>query len=334
MQLYEYICINIILIYKRKYIFNVFLVLSLLIINTYKYEYTCLNCINEEKRQLCSICKNNIIFKGIRIYNDDDTLNEIINKNKSISRYGDGEFKFIFGRTIGFQKYNKEMSQRLLDILNSKEKNLLIGINAPYKLKNLDRFNQHAKEYYTAWFNRFKFKLAKILKNKVYYSSTITRFYMDLKSKKGVPNYIKKLKKIWEQRDIVIIEGEKSRLGIGNNLFNNTKSIQRIICPVTNAFNHYSEIINIVKNNVNKNKLILIALGPTATILAFDLYKIGYHAIDVGHVDIEYEWFLRNAKRKISIKNKYVNERRGRQKRFTKVRDENYYRQIIAKVLD
>ena len=137
----------------------------------------------------------------------------------------------------------------------SKEKNLLIGINAPYKPKNIDRLNQPARDYYTNWFKNFGFKLAKILKNHEYYSSTITRFYMDLKSKKGVPNYIKKLKKVWDQREVVIIEGEKSRLGVGNDLFDNMKSIERIICPTMNAFNKYKEIINTIKKKVKKNKL-------------------------------------------------------------------------------
>ena len=50
---------------------------------------------------------------------------------------------------------------------------------------------------------------------------------------------IKKLKTLWSGRDVVIIEGEKSRLGIGNNLFDNMKSIQRIICPVINAFKFF-----------------------------------------------------------------------------------------------
>ena len=131
---------------------------------------------------------------------------------------------------------------------------------------------------------------------------------------------------------MVIIEGEKSRLGVGNDLFDNMKSIERIICPTMNAFNKYKEIINTIKKKVKKNKLILIALGPTATILAYDLYKLGYRAIDIGHIDIEYEWFLRKAKTKIPIKNKYVNERRGRKNKFTKVKDKNYYHQIIAQI--
>ena len=58
-----------------------------------------------------------------------------------------------------------------------------------------------------------------INKNKKYYSGTISRFYLAYKDKTNIPKYIKKLKKIWEQKDILIIEGEKSRLGIGNDLF-------------------------------------------------------------------------------------------------------------------
>jgi hypothetical protein len=86
------------------------------------------------------------------------------------------------------------------------------------------------KDYYRNFLESYKLPILNIInKNKTYYSSTLTRFYIDYKSKKGVPNYIKKLKKIWENKDVVIIEVEKTRLGIGNNLFNNTKSIKRII---------------------------------------------------------------------------------------------------------
>ena len=94
---------------------------------------------------------------------------------------------------------------------------------------------------------------------------------------------------------------------MGNDLFNNTKSIKRILCPAVNAFNVYQKIINQVKK-IDKSNLILLALGPTSTVLAYDLDKLGYRAIDVGHIDIEYEWFLRNATKKIQINNKYVIE--------------------------
>ena len=299
---------------KNKFHFIIVLIILIYIIKSFKYEHFCLECINEIKSDKCNNCKINAIFRNIKIYDEDETLDEIIYKNKSISRYGDGEFKLVLG--------------------SSKEKKLLVGINLPYKLKNLNRLNPFVKNLYKEWFQSYKFKLAKILKNRKYYSSTISRFYIDLKSKKRVKKYIKKLKMIWDHKEIVIIEGEQSRLGIGNDLFNNTISIQRILCPILNAFNRYKEIINTIKNKVNKNKLILIALGPTATVLSYDLYKLGYQAIDIGHADIEYEWYLRKVKTKIPIKNKYVNERRKSQKKITKIADKNYYRQIIAKIYD
>ena len=188
------------------------------------------------------------------------------------------------------------------------------------------------KDYYRNFLESYKFPILNIInKNKTYYSSTLTRFYIDYKSKKGVQNYIKKLKKIWENKDVVIIEGEKSRIGIGNNLLNNTKSIKRIICPAYNAFDKYNIIINTVVNNVKKNKLILISLGPTATLLSYDLYKFGYQALDIGHIDIEYEWYIRKVKKKIKIENKCVLEVSGNDS-YSIIKDKSYYDEIIKRI--
>ena len=40
------------------------------------------------------------------------------------------------------------------------------------------------------------------------------------------------MKGIWEGRDIIFIEGEKSRLGVGNDLFDNAQSIHRILSGI------------------------------------------------------------------------------------------------------
>ena len=136
-----------------------------------------------------------------------------------------------------------------------------------------------------------------------------------------------------DKKDVLTTEDEKSRIGIGNDLFDNMKSISRIICPSVNAFKIYNKILNEILK-IDKNKLILIALGPTATILAYDLYKNGYHAIDIGHVDIEYEWYLRNSTSKIKIEGKFVNEVKEGNMRIKKIKDKKYYNQIIKKILN
>ena len=300
-------------------IFNIILIIYSYYYKNYQY---CNNCVNlfEYNHSHCFKCSNELIFKGLKIKSSLFTLNKIINNNSSISRIGDGEFILIFGKNIGFQKYNQTLAKRLIQILNSNEKNLLIGINLPYKEKDLHFFKKYIINYYKKFFYKYKFKIAKILnKQKIYYSALITRFYIDYNynNNKNIKKYIEKLKIIWDKKNVLIIEGEESRLGIGNDLFNNIKSIKRIICPKKNSFSVYDKIINETLK-VTKKRLILIALGPTATILAYDLYKLGYQAIDVGHIDIEYEWYLRKAKDRIRIEYKFVNEAKNGKKNIKK----------------
>ena len=122
----------------------------------------------------------------------------------------------------------------------------------------------------------------------------ITKFYLKLKDVSKLPKYISNLRKIWGGRDVLMIEGEISRQGIGNDLFDNVNSMKRIICPERHSFSVYGQILSAVLE-FDKNILVLISLGPTATVLAYDLSKLGYQAIDIGHADLEYELYLRNA---------------------------------------
>ena len=78
--------------------------------------------------------------------------------------------------------------------------------------------------------------------DKIFYKY-LKKYKIKWKSKRRIKKYVKKLKTLWDKKDIVIVEGEKSRLGIGNDLFDNTKSIQRIICPSENAFFLYDKIL-------------------------------------------------------------------------------------------
>ena len=105
---------------------------------------------------------------------------------------------------------------------------------------------------------------------------------MDFASKEKCSRWFDELREIWNNRDIVFVEGEKSRLGVGNDLFDNVRSIKRILCPISDAFDRYNDILSAALN-LEKDALLLIALGPTATVLSYDLFKAGYQAIDIGH---------------------------------------------------
>jgi glycosyltransferase family protein len=296
-----------------------------------------MKCIKKYDK-FCIICSKEILFEGINIASREKTLDEILFNNKSIARFGDGEFEIIFGNKILFQERNEILKNKLFEVLNSNLDNLLIGINIPYKQKYLNSRPNSGKIFWDVWFNLHKFSLAKIInKRKKYYSAMISRFYSIYKNKKKKRNkvfkYIQKLKKLWDNRDILIIEGFYSRNGIGNDLFNNAKSIKRILCPNKNAFIVYDKIIyEFRKLKLNKNVLIILTLGPTATILTYDLFQMGYQVIDLGHCDMEYELYLRNYDFIKKIPNKFINGVIGGDTNISNITDKSYYKQIVSQI--
>ena len=166
--------------------------------------------------------------------------------------------------------------------------------------------------------------------DKTYCDAYLTRPYFIYKDKEDALKRFEKIKQIWSKKNVVIIEGSGTGMGIGNDLLDNSASIQRIIGPAENAFGCYDEILAAAKT-VTKDKMFLISLGPSATVLAYDLAKAGYQAVDTGHIDLEYEWFLRNVKERVIIADKYVNEvLGGRVSGF--LEDDRYQGQIIARI--
>lgn len=66
--------------------------------------------------------------------------------------------------------------------------------------------------------------------------------------------YLENIKRIWLNRDILLIEGEYSRLGVNNDLFSGVRSLQRILCPAKDAYEKYNDILKAaVKHGKLKN---------------------------------------------------------------------------------
>lgn len=266
-----------------------------------------------------------------KVLSIDETLDKIITNKCSISRFGDGEFLYIIDKlNLPFQRQDSTLRQKMIEILQSDDPRVLVGLPIGYhSMSNL------RKECKITWRSQISWiypRLHKYLNiEKTYYNSSITRLYSDYEDKRKSRNYFEKLIKIWKDRDIVLVEGEKSRLGIGNNLFDNASSVKRILAPAHHSFSKYDELINEVLYQ-DISKLVLIALGPTATVMSYDLTQKGYQAIDIGNVDIEYEWFLRGSVNKIKIPGKYTSEVVGGRD-VENIWDDRYESQIITRVL-
>lgn len=268
----------------------------------------------------------------VKILNSESTIDYILKSECSIARYGDGEFNIAFRKKgVNFQSYNEKISDRMREVLKSEDESLLVCL--PYALSNQTGLKKHAKCFWRNWSldNDNYLCLSEFIpREKVFGDASITRPYQDWKNAEHAAKIWPELKKLWENKDVLIVEGNQTRLGINNDLLDDAKSIKRILCPAENAFDSYEEILNCV-TEIHNGETVLIALGPTATILAADLAKRGIRALDIGHVDIEYEWYLRKSVEKIRIPGKYTNEA-GNNEQIEECTDAEYVKQIIKRI--
>lgn len=250
--------------------------------------------------------KYNLLRKDFpKVLDSTSSLEVLLNSKKSFSRFGDGEFNLIVGKGIGFQQANGRLGKALKNVLTGNNENCMIGL--PNVFDGMRQMRFDAKCF---WLHKVvsNWKYWKnLIPPKTYLDTQVSRFFMDSNDISQSLKIFNMWKVLWENQNIVMVEGESSKIGVGNDLFNNAKCVKRIICPSQNAFEKYDEILNEV-NKVDKDQLILIALGPTASVLAFDLSKRGYRAIDIGHLDLEYGWMMKGKHRKSAIKGKAVNE--------------------------
>ena len=249
-------------------------------------------------------------IKSLKIMSIEETIDYIVDNKCSCTRFGDGEFLVLIGKYNQFQKSDSKLAERLKEILLNPIGNLLVCM--PSFITNVKPFVLNSK-LTGLGFNHSYLKTAVepyVSTKYIYGDSLFTRFYMNQKNKKKVGDYIIKLKRLWDNEDLLIVEGKYSRLGVSNDLFDNSKSIKRILCPQENAFDKYSLILDCIKKNY-RGELIVLALGMTATVLAYDLSKKHMRALDLGHIDVEYEWFRMGATHKVPIKGKQMSECNG-----------------------
>ena len=270
-------------------------------------------------------------IKEVEIHDTETTLLHILKNKCSVSRYGDGELNQSWSKyNIGFQQHNLELSKKLRDLLHNSTNAPNHIICLPFPYNETKHLTARAASFWIKLRIKHKLLYFKKLPRIQYFDTQCTRLYMDYADKSKTEHFFNIWKQIWHDQNVCIIEGVKSRLGVGNDLFNTARSLKRILVPEANAFNVYDKILNAAVENCSKTDLILLAIGPTATVLSFDLAKLGYWAIDIGHIDIEYEWFKMSAAKKTAINNKYVNEVAFKGSEC--ILDGEYENSIIAKI--
>jgi len=282
-----------------------------------------------------NVIKNAFSLQLPKIKTVDETLDKILRDKCSLARFGDGEFSIMNGGRINFQNRSPELASRLKEVIASDVPNLLIAV--PPAFGSLHNYLPEVTKFWRKWMSRKrKMAYSYLDMNRVYYNAFFTRVYIMFDKTDELyeycGDYFEKIKKVWAGREVVICEGQATRFGMFNDLLDGVKSVSRILCPARSAFDKYDEILAAF-NDISSDKLVLTALGPTATVLTYDLCRKGYQAIDIGQLDLDYEWFLRKeVVLGAPLKFKYVDS--GRQGRKVQhLDDPEYKKQIIKKIL-
>ena len=246
------------------------------------------------------------------ILNYNDSIDYIIDNKCSLCRFGDGEFNLINGGDVSFQKYNPQLAQRLREILKScfdssdLNSNIRIAISRLYY-----NFSDWNNLIFPRFFEEFVFVnedfLAEVCNPKYTYISTEISQLYHIFREYDFASYFDHIKEIWKDRDIAIICGDRIFNNIENNIFDCAKSTEYIYAPTTEAFNQYDEILNKAKKN-SKEKLVIAILGPTAKLLAWDLFTLGYQALDFGHIAKDYDSFMNKEPRNIESVTKFFDK--------------------------
>jgi len=220
----------------------------------------------------------------------DETINRIVTERKSIARYGDGEFSLCYYRSIGFQEKDLQLKYRLQSILGFvNNKHCLIAI-PEFTTVNIYPF------WIDYWFENIQ-DVSQLLDTKAIYPNMGV-------SRQCILEQIQALSKAWDNRNVIFVYGEKGRFSLSHTIFKNIKSYDEVLGPAQNAWSEYNKIQKEVINKACKidDPLIIISLGPTATVLAYDLSNLGFQSLDIGHITNVYDRLMGSGVRPEEIK--------------------------------
>jgi hypothetical protein len=207
----------------------------------------------------------------------DETIDKLVSGNLSLARYGDGEFLLCLDRPISFQKNNKELRKRLVEILTTPNNpHCLIAISE-FRTERLTPF---WKQF---WFENIEDIATMLIPSATYYNQSVTR---EVKL-----HHIEKMKTIWDNRFVIFVVGKGSRFDVQHELFSAISGSSVLFGLPVNAWDNYDDLLKEVTTEAGKHSqpLVICALGPTATAMAFDLSLKGIQALDLGHLTNLYD---------------------------------------------
>lgn len=210
-----------------------------------------------------------------KVLSFDETLDFLL-QGKSISRFGELELELILGNIEGdgdvTQVPDPSLSKRLSEILAEGTAETCVvaiwGFMGFYGKSAADWCFQFAQEH--------------LEKTLPYFNPR--RFYGDARITWMINrDNLARFRMLWEGRKVVFVRPLRGRFIMDERLFDNISEFAYVDVPPTNAWSEYQRILDDCKK-FSTEWMFFLAAGATATVVAFDLSKLGYQALDMGHL--------------------------------------------------
>jgi hypothetical protein len=253
--------------------------------------------VRDNPKLLIHLLKKNLIYKrskidfaqkyaGFQFLSAQETLLDLINNNKSLARFSDGEFEQLIGSgeyppdSDWCQKWSPSLQQDISTSLSCTDSRLLVAVDPPSTFLAAKN-SQHAIRFeYKMWVDmrRIMWK---------FLSKTVPYGHCHLFIKANCPDFDWHMfREYLSDKDIIIATGNTVKirhLSIGRNTF-------FIECGTENAYERRHTIKEDIRNEITTRKLdkhstiVFASLGPTAGILAYDFLNEGIKVWDTGHM--------------------------------------------------
>lgn len=221
-----------------------------------------------------------------------ETLEILLQSQKSFIRFGDGEYDIMEGKSIPFQEYDKHLAQTLQEAITSQDENLLIGLGYAYFHLPC---NNRVPEFKYTWLTDNYHTIKKYLvPHKEYGATEMSQVYAGYKDYDFERHYAL-LKQLFVDKKIVVICGDKVLANVQYSIFEGVKEISYIYGATKHAYKGIAALKEQILH-FSKDYVLIFALGPAGKALGYEMFKLGYRVLDIGHSIKDYDAYKRNVK--------------------------------------
>lgn len=225
----------------------------------------------------------------LQILDARQSLELLKKENKSFVRTSDGEVKLMSGMDQPFQKYEKEIADRLIQLLEEPRTDIYVGINRNYFIPLIPKGNPYYYRRNAYDFRNFYMKHCAF--QAIYIDATFTSYNCN-SDQEEIEYHYNCWREMFKEKDIVVVCGQGILDKLEYDIFELARTKKYIYGPSRHAWDQHDELINKIKAEISKDQLLVFILGMAGKAMIPELTDMGYVCWDVGHLAKYYNAYM------------------------------------------